>query len=167
MTLQLQQRQADRAAQQAAAAPKADPAPTSTASPAPMQHAAAAAEATTSSGTAGEGAADASAGVARDPAAAASLTQLAVWVVRYCRQLWAAVGGKYGEVEAGQALGHHFSEVCQVRYCENMMNAGAVLLVVVGGCRWRFRGMWRSPRMFQYMCCVQACVVYSMWPGLN
>lgn len=44
----------------------------------------------------------------------ASLTQLAVWVVRYCKQLWAAVGGKYGEVEAGQVLGHHFSEVCQV-----------------------------------------------------
>jgi hypothetical protein len=38
-----------------------------------------------------------------------------VWIVRYCKQLWAAIGGKYGEVEAGQVLGYHFSEACQVR----------------------------------------------------
>jgi hypothetical protein len=46
---------------------------------------------------------------------AAAVTQLAVLIVRYCRQLWAAVSGAYGELEAGQVLGYHFSEACQVR----------------------------------------------------
>lgn len=48
--------------------------------------------------------------------AAGAITQLAVLIVRYCRQLWAAVSGAYGEVEAGQVLGYHFSEACQVSF---------------------------------------------------
>lgn len=51
---------------------------------------------------------------APDAAAAAAITQQAVWIVRYCKQLWASVNGKYGEVEAGQVLGFHLSEACQV-----------------------------------------------------
>lgn len=51
---------------------------------------------------------------APDAAAAAAITQQAVWIVRYCKQLWASVNGKYGEVEAGQVLGYHLSEACQV-----------------------------------------------------
>jgi hypothetical protein len=49
------------------------------------------------------------------PEPAAAVTQLAVLIVRYCRQLWVSVSGVYGEVEAGQVLGYHFSEACQVR----------------------------------------------------
>lgn len=51
---------------------------------------------------------------APDAAAAATITQQAVWIVRYCKQLWTSVSGKYGEVEAGQVLGYHLSEACQV-----------------------------------------------------
>jgi hypothetical protein len=52
-----------------------------------------------------------------DAAAAAAITQLAVWIVRYCKQLWVFVSGKYGEMEAGQVLGYHLSEACQVCVC--------------------------------------------------
>lgn len=72
-----------------------------------------------------------------DPAAAATITQLAVWVVRYCRQLWGAVAGKYGETEAGQVLGYHFGEVCQV--CHNKGVCGRLTLW-----RWGHLGISRQ-----------------------
>jgi hypothetical protein len=45
-----------------------------------------------------------------------AIMQPAVWLVRYCSQLWAAVSAAYGgEVEAVQlCLGYHFSEATQV-----------------------------------------------------
>jgi len=35
-------------------------------------------------------------------------------VLRYCYQLWQQVSHCYGQVEAGQVLGYHFSEAAQV-----------------------------------------------------
>jgi hypothetical protein len=78
----------------------------------------------------GAAAAAAGAGVGTPPAAAADapaaadscsaaegVTRTAVWVVRYCRLLWGAVSGAYGQQEAGLTLGYHFTEAAQVRAC--------------------------------------------------
>ena len=109
--MQLRQKAQQRAQQRAQQEAAATAPPTGAASAAP----AAAAQQANAGGPASS--ADGSAGSegVYDPAAAAYITQLAVWQVRYCRQLWCAVSGQLGGVEAGQVLGHHFSEASQVR----------------------------------------------------
>jgi hypothetical protein len=65
---------------------------------------------------------------ARSPAAADTVAQLAGWVIRYSEQLWVQLEATYGSIEAGQLLGHHFTEAAAVLLQAAAAGAGGSLL---------------------------------------
>lgn len=111
------------AASQSATPAAADPAATATDAAKDDSEGARATGGVGAPGAAAAGASE----VVYDPDAAACITGLAVWVVRYCKQLWVSMAAKLSHIEVGQVLGHHFSEAAQV-------NSSAQICAAVFSC---------------------------------